>query len=83
MLPVNGVDTYLGGAMRRILCWFLAGVLGAFFLVVCDKLVELASGAAHKQKVQTEECIYLKYKKDAEKFLDKDCQRYVRYKQDN
>lgn len=40
-------------------------------------------GAAHKQKVQTEECIYLKYKKDAEKFLDKDCQRYVRYKQDN
>ena len=41
------------------------------------------SGIVEQNRQEKEECIVIKHQKDAEKFLDKDCQRYVRYKQDN
>lgn len=80
MLPVNGVDTYLGGIMR----WLLGCTIG--FALLLWGAVELGSAMAKADKAgqqEKEECIVLKYQKDAEKFLDKDCQRYIRYKQDN
>lgn len=41
------------------------------------------SGIVEQSRQHKEECIVIKYQKDAEKFLDMDCQRYVTYKQDN
>lgn len=49
-------------------------------------MVELSSimeEADRKGQEEKELCIVLKHQKEAEKFLDMDCQRYVRYKQDN
>lgn len=66
--------------MKWLLGWFVA------FAVLMWGAVELGSWAGKAYRAgqeQKEKCIVLKYQKDAEKFLDKDCQRYVRYKQDN
>lgn len=64
--------------------WFLGWV--AVFTILMWGAIELGSWMAKADKqgrVEKEQCIVLKYQKDAEKFLDKGCQRYVRYKQDN
>ena len=64
--------------------WFLGWSIA--FAVLMWGAVELGSAMAKADKagqLKKEECIVLKYQKDAEKFLDKNCQRYVRYKQDN
>lgn len=49
-------------------------------------VVELNSAMSKGAKVgqdEKEQCIVLKHQKEAEKFLDMECERYVRYKQDN
>lgn len=66
--------------MKELLVWILT------FCLLMWGAVELGSRMAKADKQDQEEkelCIVLKYQKDAEKFLDMDCQRYVRYKQDN
>lgn len=66
--------------MKWLLGWVVA------LAVLMWGAVELGSAMAKADKVgqlEKEECIVLKYQKEAEKFLDRDCQRYVRYKQDN
>lgn len=64
--------------------WFLVWALS--FCILMWGCVELGSWLAKEDKQgqrEKEECIVLKYQKEVEKFLDMDCQRYVRYKQDN
>lgn len=64
--------------------WLLGWTIG--FALLLWGAVELGSWAGKADRArqeQKEKCIVLKYQKDAEKFLDMDCQRYVRYKQDN
>lgn len=64
--------------------WVLAWAVGvAVFLWVAVQLGSAMAKADKAGQQEKEECIVLKYQKDAEKFLDRDCQRYVRYKQDN
>lgn len=66
--------------MKWVLAW-LVGV--AVFLWVAVQLGSAMAKADKAGQQEKEQCIVLKYQKDAEKFLDMDCQRYVRYKQDN
>mgnify|MGYP006886378847 CR=1 FL=1 len=66
--------------MKELLVWILT------FCLLMWGAVELGSRMAKADKQDQEEkelCIVLKHQKEAEKFLDMDCQRYVRYKQDN
>lgn len=66
--------------MKELLVWILT------FCLLMWGAVELGSRMAKADKQDQEEkelCTVLKHQKEAEKFLDMDCQRYVRYKQDN
>lgn len=66
--------------MKDILAWGLA------FILLMWGAVELGSWLAKSSKEvdkEKEQCIVWKHEKNAQKFLDNDCQRSVRYKQDN
>jgi hypothetical protein len=61
-------------------------VYAVFIAALIWGVVELGAildEADRKGEQEKELCIVLKHQKEAEKFLDMDCQRYVRYKQDN
>lgn len=61
-------------------------VYAVFIAALIWGVVELGAildEADRKGEQEKELCIVLKHQKEAEKFLDMECNRYVRYKQDN
>lgn len=60
----------------------LAGVI-VLLVWLAIQLGTMAAESGRKGQAEKEQCIVLKYQKDAEKFLDMECDRYVNYKQVN
>ena len=78
MLRANGFNTSVGGIMKWLLGWFLA------FCLLMWGAVELGSAmakAAKEGEQEKEQCIVWKHEKNAQKFLDNECNRYVRWTQ--
>lgn len=64
-----------------LICIYIA----AIFLLLAGliRLGGVMAKADREGQAEKEQCIILKHQKQAGKFLDMECERYVRYKQDN
>lgn len=64
-----------------LICIYIAVVF--LLLAGMIRLGGAMAKADRESQAEKEQCIVLKHQKQAEKFLDMECNRYVRYKQDN
>lgn len=69
--------------MRTMFNWLGVGLAVGCLLVGCAMVASILNGAVERQQAKKEQCIYLKYQKDAQKFLDKGCGGLVNYNQYN